>query len=185
MQHSNYKTLSSEIVHKNPYYFIRKDEFINPDGKNGTYYILDGFRGVMIVPIDKEGNIYFIREYRYVVGKTVIELPAGRVDGDEDSEISAKRELKEETGLISNEFIQIGKYFNGVGHETLTMTVFIAKDVNTQELNKGSDMAQENIDHVFKLSIKEAKDFIKKGKIECGLTIASLNYYFLYLEKIV
>lgn len=183
MKSQNYKTISSEIVHKNPYYFIRKDEFINPDGENGTYYILDGFRGVMIVPVDKEGNIYFIQEYRYVVGKTVIELPAGRVDGNEDLDISARRELSEETGITSNEFIQIGKFFNGVGHETLTMTVFIAKDVNTKELNKGSDMAKENIDHVFKLSLSEAKEFVREGKIECGLTIASLNYYFLYLEN--
>jgi len=94
--------VSGEIKYDNPWITVTEDQVINPAGKPGIYGKVH-FKNLAIgiVPIDKEGNIYFVRQFRYVLNQYSIEIPEGGGLLHIDPLESAIKELKEETGLIA------------------------------------------------------------------------------------
>jgi len=88
----NWKKLSSKVIHENPYYSVREDDVIKPDGSKGTYNVVVTKGAVFIVALDDERNVYLERLHRYTNNNQSIEIPAGGTDG-EDHLTAAKREL--------------------------------------------------------------------------------------------
>ncbi len=97
---SPWKTKNSKIVHQNPWYKIRQDEVITPDGKPGTYNVLET-KGdaALIVPLSEKDEIYLIKKYRYPIKEFSWEIPSGNSEGGDIFE-AAKRELWEETVMV-------------------------------------------------------------------------------------
>ncbi len=122
-----WKTISSEIVHKNPWYKIRKDEVIFPGGKKGEHFSVRFGKGVYIVPV-KNNKIVFIKQYRYIFNDWFLESPAGGV-GESLVIKAARKELREETGYKAGSIKQVGKFCSANGLIKEEIYVFIAKDL--------------------------------------------------------
>lgn len=177
--HMKWKKLSSKIVYKNQWLQLREDAVIRPDGKKGKYSIVERPPVNCVIALDQKGSIFLIREYRYPIKKTILQLPAGTTDKNEDYLLSAKKELFEETGVKAETWNRIGKFYIGSGHESIYANIFLATKLDESQLNKSTQDGDELILKVIKLPIVKIKQLINSGKIECGITLAALNLYFL------
>jgi ADP-ribose pyrophosphatase len=73
----NFKTLSSEAVYKGRVFDVYREELAYPDGRSFQMDIIQHNGAVVVVPLDQQGRIIFVRQYRHAVGQHLIELPAG------------------------------------------------------------------------------------------------------------
>lgn len=100
--------IGTKIIYKNPWISVREDKVIRPDNKEGVFGVVEMKPGVSVLPLDKKGNVYLTKEYHYAVERETIEAISGGIDAGETSLEAAKRELKEETGIIAKDWIDLG-----------------------------------------------------------------------------
>lgn len=105
-----WKKKSTKIVFKNKWMTVYEDDIITPNG-NISYTRIREDDHVVIIPFSKPDDIFVIYNYRYIIGKKCLELPAGHIDKNESVIKSAKRELYEETGLKSLNMRNIGWFY--------------------------------------------------------------------------
>jgi 8-oxo-dGTP pyrophosphatase MutT (NUDIX family) len=165
-----WKRLSSKIVHENPYYLVREDDVIKPDGSKGKYNVVVTKGAVFIVVLDKENNVYLERTHRYTNNMESIEVPAGGTDGQEPL-IAAKRELLEETGLQAKTWELIGKTYPAVGVLSEENHTYLATDLTQTENNY---QQEEGIMEILKVPFKQSIQMIKDGRITDSQSIAAL-----------
>ena len=117
-----------ELVHKNPWFKVTKEQFTRHDGVKCTFYVVNKPSAVFIVPIDYDDSVYFIKQFRHATRTWGWELPAGSTDG-EDPLAAAKRELQEETGLVANTMKPKGRIHLAPGISTNAGHIYVARDL--------------------------------------------------------
>ena len=103
-----FKVKSSATIYKNPWIEVREDKVIRPDGTEDIFGTVDYNPGVSIVVLTENNEIYLVKEYDYVLDEVGIKLPTGGIDKGESALQAAKRELLEETGCESKNWIDLG-----------------------------------------------------------------------------
>lgn len=161
-----------KIIHKNKWFSLEKHNFNN----KGNYYFLNKRPTVFIIAESNERKIICIKEFRYPIGKSIWQLPAGMVD-DDNPLSSAKKELLEETGYKAGHWERLGYFFVAPGHENTKIITFIAKDLTKSNDNESVDL-EKNIKEMSFFSKNEIINMIKRNEIECGISLAALNFYF-------
>lgn len=156
---------------------------MRPDGRKGIYSVLERSSVNFIIALDYNSAIYFIKEFRYPVSKTILQLPAGSTEKNRSPLLSAKKELWEETGIKAGDWKKLGSFFIGPGHENVKANVFLATKLDTSKINKLQHLGDELILDCTKLPISKIKRLIKENKIECGITLAALNLFFIKYNK--
>lgn len=170
--------INIETVHENPWFKVTKEDFIRHDNKPCTFYVVNKSPASFIIPIDKDGSIYLIKQYRHATRTWGWEVPAGSTDG-ENPVLAAKRELQEETGLKAIHWEQIANIHLTPGISNNITHIFVARHLtqtteNTQE--------EEGIVDCQKFTVYEIKDMIKSGEIHDAPSIACLARV-LWIEK--
>lgn len=175
---NHWKKITSKIIYKTPWIKVRKDKVIRPDGKPGTYsYVETNGPSVMIVPITVNNEIYLIRQFRYTTQNDSWEVPGGNSEG-ENLLVSAKRELKEETGLLAKNWEMIGNFHPENGVVSETGYVFIAKDLLETGIDK---KIEEGIFDMKKVSFEEVLSMVGNSEITDGNSIVAIFKTYLYL----
>lgn len=170
--------LGSEVVYKNKWYSLRRDEVIRPDGRPGEYNVIEALDGAFIVAFDENENVQLIKKYRYTTNIYLLEVPAGGIEVGEDPLDAAKRELQEELGLTAKDWKSLGKfqaenaYINNFAH------VFIAR--NLSEAGKHDRLA-EGINKTEKMSMQQVLRMIKAGEITDSQSMSALMLVALEL----
>ncbi len=160
---------------------VRADKCIMPNQKIvEPYYVLEYPNWVNIVAITKNHKVILVKTYRHGIGKELVELPCGLIDDTDTTPLeAAKRELLEETGYTSDNFIQTGIVSaNPSNHNNLTYC-FLARDlrkIKDQSLDETEDIEiiLEPVPKVIKM--------LKEGKFLQALHVSSLFYAINYLE---
>lgn len=136
---------------------------------------------VVIIPIlnDKTNNIILIKQFRYAINKTILELPAGTLKKNETPLSCAKRELQEETGYRAKFFKKIAEFYPSPGIMTEKMHLFIAKNLVKSKQNFDID---EKI-KVIVINLDKTIKMILKGHIKDAKTISGLLLYKNLLGK--
>lgn len=176
-----WQTIKSTVIHKNPWYILRQDDVVRPDGKKGKYYFVDGIDSVMIIAEDKDEKIFLVGQTRYPIKKKYSwEIIGGGHFRNESPLASAKRELVEEIGFKARSWKKLGSFYpiNGYGSEKCS--VFLARDLTFV----GSKPEVTEDIKIAKKSLKEIIKMIEQEKILCGITIAGLSKYLLYKQNI-
>jgi ADP-ribose pyrophosphatase len=105
-----WKTLSTSRIYENPWFGVREDRVIRPDGQPGTYSVVSAARTATgILPLWPDGSLTLVGQYRYPIGEYSWEIPEGGGGLGDDPESIARRELLEETGIQAGKFEYLGR----------------------------------------------------------------------------
>ena len=136
--------LERKIVLETPIFDVREETSVHPKtGKTGRYYVLDNPEWVNVVAVTEQGQIILVRQWRHGVAAVELELPAGLVDEGETAIEAGARELKEETGYVASQWIELGKVVPNQAYQNNTCTTVVAlgcKRVADLELDEGEDI---------------------------------------------
>lgn len=98
-----FETLHSERKYQGKVFSIRRDQISLPNGDTTNLDILEHSGSVVILPIDSDGFVWCVRQYRHATEANILELPAGNLEPDEDPQECAQRELQEEIGMAADD----------------------------------------------------------------------------------
>ena len=124
-----FTTLSSKIAWSCPWYNIRQDKILLPDGTPGVYNIVQKSPSVWIVPVTPAGDIVLLKQYRYTVDDWLWEVPAGSVKEGQTPEEAAREELREEVGGYSEKWTAVGPIYTANGFCSVVGHIFLAQEV--------------------------------------------------------
>ena len=142
-----------------------------PDGGTSFREVVLHRGAAAVVPVDGEGNVYMIRQYRCALGRLTLEIPAGKLDFDgEDRLLCAKRELKEETGFTARNWEKLTDLATTPGFTNELIGVYLATGLEKGEVSPDED---EFID-IVRLPFSEALRLVTEGSISDSKTIVGL-----------
>lgn len=173
------KTIKSEKVYEGILINVRMEEVMAVNGKPAYREIVEHKGGVGLVAITDDGKIVMERQFRKTVDRDVLEIPAGKLEGDEDPLIAAKRELAEETGYRAENIEFLTKYYPSVGFCRECLTLYLCTGLTLGDTNPDED---EAIDIEY-YTMDELCDMIDEGKIADGKTVAGILAAKLRLSK--
>lgn len=165
-----FQTISSRVVWSCPWYQVRQDKIVTPDGRPGVYNVIEKPDAVWIVPVTTDGQIAMVYQFRYTINEWCWEVPAGSVKPGQTIEEAARDELREEVGGEAARLDYIGRFFlangicNEVGH------IFLATGV---VLGSSQHEAAE-VMSVHHKSAAEALQMARTGQISDGPTALAL-----------
>lgn len=148
--------LNGKILH------VVKDRVELPNGHTSTREMIDHVGAVCVLPITEDGMVYVERQYRYPLGRVITEVPAGKLDSDEEDILeAAKRELHEETGLTADQWTHLGLFFPAAAYCNEVITLYLAQELHqaAQELDE-----DEFLD-VVKMPFAELLDQVMAGRV--------------------
>ncbi|WP_291782526.1 NUDIX hydrolase [Cecembia sp.] len=162
---------SKNTVYENPWMIIEEHQVINPAGNDGIYGIVSfKNKALGIIPVDQDGNTWLVGQYRFPLDEYSWEIPMGGGPIGLDILESAKRELKEETGLSAGKWTEFMRIHTSNSVTDEEGFVFLA-----EELTLGETDFEETEDlKVIKLPLQEAIQKVMKGEITDGISIAGL-----------
>lgn len=172
MPDNPWKTLTTSVPYDNPWIRIEHHEVINPSGNPGIYGLVK-FKNhaIGIVPVDDEGFTWLVGQYRYALGSYEWEIPEGGCPIGTDTLATAKRELKEETGLVAEEWTKLMDFHlsNSVTNEY--GVAYIAKGLTQEaaEPEETEDLALRRV------PLTEAIQMTLDGRIRDALSILALQ----------
>jgi ADP-ribose pyrophosphatase len=172
------RLISSKLAYKGKVFSVVTDKVEEPGGNINTRDVIRHNGSIVILAVDESKNpndpeIVFERQYRHAAGRTLIELPAGRVEPHEATLAAAKRELIEETGYRAKRWTLLTKYFASPGFLAEWMQIYLARDIREGTATPEPD---ENIE-VFRLTLSEALALVSANKIHDGKTLIGLLLY--------
>jgi ADP-ribose pyrophosphatase len=149
-----------------------------PDGKTKTYELVDIQNAITVLPVDSEGNVYFVEQYRIGADKSLLELPAGKIEVDEDPLEAARRELREEIGMDAAEIKPIGNFYMSPGYTNEYMYCFLATGLYLAPLAPDAD----EFINVKKIHINQVRMQIESGKMDDSKTLAVFMLAYKILQ---
>jgi len=160
---------------------IRTDTAVSPrTGMEHDFYIIESRDWVNIIPVTPDQQVVMIRQYRHGSREVTLEIPGGLVERGDTPQEAASRELLEETGYQSKEWMKIGEVnpnpalFNNRCYTYLALNVKRVKDPSLDQT--------EDIEVVF-LPLSDIPEFIRKGIIDHAIVISAFSFYFLHNHK--
>jgi ADP-ribose pyrophosphatase len=136
--------------------------------------------GAVVLPLKSDSKIVLISQYRYPHNEILLELPAGKLEKDEDPLLCATRELTEETGYTSNKITKLGKIYTTPGFCDEVLHIYLAEDLTHG--NHAREEGEEGME-VVELTLDEIEKKIRNGKIVDAKTISGVCMYKLGFGK--
>ena len=178
-QSDPWQTLNIERSLVTEWFVLRQDRVLTHSGLEITYTFLEHPGSVVVVPVTPHGEILLLRQYRYTVDDWCWEVPAGRVEAsDEDSSLTARRELKEETGGICQELSYIGAFYTSSAVSNERCEVYLARGVERRESNP----EQSELLRVVAIPYREVLRMARAGEIKDGPSALALLLCEPYLN---
>lgn len=174
-----FELLKSEVLMQGRAFRIRRDTLKTPDGRETKFEIIEHGGSVILIPIEENGDILFVRQYRHAAGMDLLELPAGTRDGDEPFEQCAGREIREETGMEAGSLQKVGEFFLAPGYSSEFMVVYLATGLKPNPLESDDDEFLT----VEKIPVKKAIKLAERGEIPDAKSLAALLMARPFLEK--
>jgi len=176
---NNFKVKNSKEIYNGQVIDLRVDEILNENGSTGYREVVSHPGGAAVVAVNN-GKIILVTQFRYPLNKTIYELPAGKLDHSEDPVECAKRELEEETGFKSDNFIKLGEIVSTPGFCDERLHLFLARDLKPG--NKNHEEGEYGMEtHYFTLGEIEQK--IVDSEIIDAKTICAVYLAKKYLVK--
>lgn len=167
--------LDSALVYDGDFIKVRKDRALTPDGQVHSREYINHPGAVAVLALLDNGNLVMERQFRYAPQREFVEIPAGKIDHGEDMLVTAQRELLEETGYVAREWRHLTTSWPCIGYANERIEYFIARGLT----HEGRQLDHGEFLEIFELSLPDALEWIRRGKIDDGKTVIGL----FWLEK--
>jgi len=173
------KTINKKTIYKGSILDLDLLEVELPNKKTAKREIINNADAVVILAMDEDNKIYFVKQYRKAIEDYLLELPAGKIDEGESPLVSAKRELAEEIGFSSNKFDFLFSFYSSPGFSKEKIHAYKAVDLFEYKRNGDDDEFIE----IIKLPFQEALECIKNNRITDVKSISTILYYNQFWGK--
>ncbi|ABR48674.1 NUDIX hydrolase [Alkaliphilus metalliredigens QYMF] len=164
------KTMKTERVYEGKIINLRVDTVELPDKKYSKREIVEHSGAVGIIALTDSGNIVLVKQFRKPVEDSLLEIPAGKIEKDEEADACALRELEEETGYRTSNMQKLISFYTTPGFSNEVIHLYLALD-----LDKGIATPDEDeYIEVVELSIQDALEMIELGEIKDAKTIIGI-----------
>jgi ADP-ribose pyrophosphatase len=165
--------VDGEAVFKGKLLDVRRDTVRLPDGKLGTREYIVHPGAVLMVPVLPDGRLVMLRQFRYPIGRVMIEFPAGKLDPGETPLATAERELREEAGYTAARWQSLGRIHSVVGYSNEAIDFYVAEELT----HVGAALDDEEFLDVGSMSVEEMLAALDRGEITDAKTVAALLLY--------
>jgi ADP-ribose pyrophosphatase len=176
----NWKKLSSKYLSNHIYFTAREDKCQRPDGQIvEPYFVVEMPPSVCAMAVTEDNEVVLVRQYRHAIGETILEIPGGFIDKDEDVEKAIARELLEETGYEFTRFDYLGKIAANPGMLDNFTHLYLARG--------GKKIAAQQLDHnedieLLTMPVEEFRSMLHKNEIVQSLHMACVFYAFQKMD---
>ena len=164
------RTLSSETVYQGKIVTLLVDQAELPNGMQAKREVVLHPGGVAILPLDRDGNVTLVQQYRYPFHQLLLELPAGKLDEGEDHRVAAARELSEETGLEAGELTYLGCILASPGFCSEKLHMYLARGLRRSVSHPDDDEFLNIVTMPFEELVQKVMD----GTLEDAKTVATV-----------
>lgn len=169
-------TISSKKIYDGKIIKLRVDTVELADQKYSKREIIEHPGGVGILLVD-QGQILLVQQYRKAMDQMILEIPAGKLDFQEESSICAARELREETGIIVESMTDLGKIYPSVGYTDEKIQLYFADEIQSRG---AQDLDEDECVEVIWMECSEFESRILRGELHDAKTICA---YFIAKQK--
>lgn len=178
-----WKTLSSEYIYEDNWFFARKDKCITPGGKVvDPYYVLEYPDWVTGLAFTKDEKVILVKQYRHALGEVCLELPGGCVDNtDNNFEEAVRREFLEETGYAFETAVYLGKTSSNPSTNSNVLHMFLLKGgekVQEQQLDDNEEI------EILTVSLAEFRQMLLENKFIQSMHVTNIFYALVKLNKL-
>lgn len=171
-------TIHTEKIYDGKIVQLQVDDVTLPNGKKSKRELIKHSGAVAVIPITKDNKILFVEQYRKPLEKPLIEIPAGKLEKDEDPELAGIRELEEETGYTAKNLQLITSFYSSPGFADEIVYIYITNELEKLENPPIGD--EDEFVEVHELTLDEAKQYVEELRIQDAKT----NYAVLYLHAL-
>ena len=157
---------------------VRLDEARLPDGSTAKREVVEHPGGVTVLPLEPDGTVWCVRQYRYPYGEALLELPAGKLEYGEDPLAAGKRELKEETGASAKEYTDLGKLYPSPGYCGEIIHMYMAAGLTFGEAAPDEDEFLE----LERIPLERAAQMVLDNRIRDAKTQAAVLKVYLKMK---
>lgn len=161
-------TVNKNYVYNGKIINVRRDDAALYDGKPCIREVVEHHGGVCVAALTEENELLFVRQFRYPYMEVVLELPAGKLEKDEDPFEAGKRELEEETGFVAAKYYDLGNFYPTPGYCGEIIHLYAASGLTPTQMNPDEDEYIE----VEKIAVEKAVEMIMNNEIPDGKTQA-------------
>ena len=172
------QTIKTEKIYDGRIINVQIDEVQLPNGRKTNRELVKHPGAVAVIPITKDNKIVLVEQYRKPLEKSIIEIPAGKVEKGEQPELTALRELEEETGYTARELSFVTSFYTSPGFADELMQIFITDEL--EQLESPAEKDEDEFIEVLELTLDEAKQLVEEERIHDAKT----NYAILYLHAL-
>jgi ADP-ribose pyrophosphatase len=174
-----FEIIRSKKIYQGRVFGLRVDQLSLPNGKSVELDIVEHPGAVTLVPVDDQGNLWFVRQYRHAGGVDLLELPAGSLEPGEPPEACALREVREEIGMAASHIEKIGDFYMAPGYSTEFVHIYLVTGLQPAPLPADEDefLSVETI------PIKQVFAMVAAGQFHDCKTLASLYLAQPFLVK--
>ncbi|MHC5253048.1 NUDIX domain-containing protein [Listeria kieliensis] len=151
-----------------------------PDGTTGSREIVKHPGAVAILPICDSGKLLLVEQYRKPLEKAIVEIPAGKIEPSEDKEITAARELEEETGHVAGTLSYLTSFYTAPGFSDELLHIYVARDL--KKLQHQRPLDEDEFVNILEVTLDEAKQLVEQQVIYDAKTVYAIQY--LELENL-
>ncbi len=173
MDMGEHKRLQRDLIYKGHIVNVYEDTMQLPDGRTAKWDFIEHKGAAAIIPVDRDGKIIMVRQYRNAPEQYVLEIPAGGLNPGEDMKTCAARELEEETGYRSENIEHLVDIYTTVGFCNEKIGIYCAYDLmpSKQKLDEDEYVTIE------KYTLEELVSLIYDGTITDGKTVSGILAY--------
>lgn len=178
--------IERRTLHRGRYMTFETDRIVRGDGLESRRDIVVHPGAVAILPLDAQGRLLCVRQFRVAAGGAMLEIPAGTLDVSEDGaiedpEAAAHRELEEETGYRAGSMERLGGFWSAPGFSTEYLTLYLATDLRPAYENRLSPDEEERLE-LARIDWRDAVAAVEAGLVEDAKSVAGILWLARRLE---